>query len=295
MGTHPIFESDFDCLTDLEKTKMNRLINQIGSIAMGVGVGVAAVNSVLYNVDAGCRGVIFDRFQGVLQDVKDEGTHFYIPMIQTPIIFDVKTQPKTLRTSTGSKDLQTVNLTLRVLFRPVTKSLPSIYTELGEDYYDVVLPSITNEILKAVVANYNADELITRRIEVTKEIQNALISRAGNFNIILDDVALTHLTFSQEFTTAVEQKQIAEQQAEQARYKVERAEHIKRANIIKAEGDAQAAQLVADAMNECGEGLIELRKLEASLEISRDLSRNQRITYLPSQNQGMLLNLGIDR
>jgi len=295
MGTHPIFESDFDCLTDLEKTKMNRLINQIGSIAMGVGVGVAAVNSVLYNVDAGCRGVIFDRFQGVLQDVKDEGTHFYIPMIQTPIIFDVKTQPKTLRTSTGSKDLQTVNLTLRVLFRPVTKSLPSIYTELGEDYYDVVLPSITNEILKAVVANYNADELITRRIEVTKEIQNALISRAGNFNIILDDVALTHLTFSQEFTTAVEQKQIAEQQAEQARYKVERAEHIKRANIIKAEGDAQAAQLVADAMNECGEGLIELRKLEASLEISRDLSRNQRITYLPNQNQGMLLNLGIDR
>ena len=63
----------------------------------------------------------------------------------------------------------------------MTKSLPSIYTELGEDYYDVVLPSITNEILKAVVANYNADELITRRIEVTKEIQNALISRAGNF------------------------------------------------------------------------------------------------------------------
>merc|ERR1711990_346763 len=117
MGTHPIFESDFDCLTDLEKTKMNRLINQIGSIAMGVGVGVAAVNSAIYNVDAGCRGVIFDRFQGVLQDVKDEGTHFYIPMIQTPIIFDVKTQPKTLRTSTGSKDLQTVNLTLRVLFR----------------------------------------------------------------------------------------------------------------------------------------------------------------------------------
>ena len=65
-------------------------------------------------------------------------------------------------------------------------------------------------------------------------------------SIILDDVALTHLTFSQEFTTAVEQKQIAEQQAEQARYKVERANHIKRANIIKAEGDAQAAKLVAD-------------------------------------------------
>ena len=53
---------------------MNRLINKVGSIAMGVGVGVAAVNSVIYNVDAGCRGVIFDRFQGVLQDVTDEGS-----------------------------------------------------------------------------------------------------------------------------------------------------------------------------------------------------------------------------
>ena len=66
------------------------------------------------------------------------------------------------------------------------------------------------------------------------------------FSIILDDVALTHLTFSADFTDAVEQKQIAEQRAEMARYKVEKAEQIKIANIINAEGDAQAAKLVAD-------------------------------------------------
>ena len=66
------------------------------------------------------------------------------------------------------------------------------------------------------------------------------------FSIILDDVALTHLTFSADFTSAVEEKQIAEQRAEMARYKVEKAEQIKIANIIKAEGDAEAAKLVAD-------------------------------------------------
>ena len=66
------------------------------------------------------------------------------------------------------------------------------------------------------------------------------------FSIILDDVALTHLTFSADFTSAVEEKQIAEQRAEMARFKVERAEQIKIANIIKAEGDAEAAKLVAD-------------------------------------------------
>ena len=66
------------------------------------------------------------------------------------------------------------------------------------------------------------------------------------FSIILDDVALTHLTFSADFTSAVEEKQIAEQRAEMARYKVEKAEQIKIANIIKAEGDSEAAKLVAD-------------------------------------------------
>jgi len=274
---------------------MQRLVEQVGKFSIAIGTAGAMVNSVIYNVDAGCRGVIFDRFQGVLETVKDEGTHLYIPMIQTPIIYDVKTTPKVLRTQTGSKDLQTVNLTLRVLFRPVESKLPNIYTELGVDYDQVVLPSITNEVLKAVVAKYNADELITKRTTVTSEITRELESRARNFNIILDDVALTHLTFSADFTSAVEEKQIAEQRAEMARYKVEKAEQIKIANIIKAEGDAEAAKLVADAMNECGEGLVELRKLEASLEISRDLSRNQRVTYLPNQNQGMLLNMGIDR
>ena len=62
----------------------------------------------------------------------------------------------------------------------------------------------------------------------------------------MDDVALTHLTFSADFTSAVEEKQIAEQRAEMARFKVEKAEQIKIANIIKAEGDAEAAKLVAD-------------------------------------------------
>jgi len=272
---------------------MAAILQGVGKLAATAGfVGVAA-NSVLFNVDAGCRGVIFDRFRGVLQEVKNEGTHFLIPFVQTPHIYDVKTNPKMIRTATGSNDLQTVNVSLRILYRPEPAKLPQIYSELGLDYDERVLPSITNEVLKAVIARYNAEELITKRYTVTEAITKLLIERADQFGIILDDVALTHLTFSNEFTSAVEQKQIAQQKAEMARYRVEEAEQRKLAAVIRAEGDAEAAKLVSDAMQKSGEGLIEMRKLEAAEEISTNLSRNQRVTYLPSgQNSpGLLLNL----
>uniref|UniRef100_A0A8D2PWG0 Prohibitin n=1 Tax=Zosterops lateralis melanops TaxID=1220523 RepID=A0A8D2PWG0_ZOSLA len=102
-------------------------------------------------VDAGHRAVIFDRFRGVQDVVVGEGTHFLIPWVQKPIIFDCRSRPRNVPVITGSKDLQNVNITLRILFRPVTAQLPRIFTSIGEDYDERVLPSITTEILKSVV------------------------------------------------------------------------------------------------------------------------------------------------
>jgi len=273
---------------------MAQFIKQLGKAGLGLAgiVGGAGVigTQVFYNVPAGHRGVIYDKFRGVLPDVDAEGTHFRIPIVQEPTVMDVTTRPRSIPVTTGTKDLQTINLTLRVLFRPKKDKLPKIFVDIGQDYEERILPSIVNETLKTVIAQFNADELITQRTRVSQRINDLLEERAESFHLILDDISITHLTFGREFAQAVEMKQVAQQDAERARFKVEKEEQLKIANIIRAEGDAEAADLIAKAMSESGEGLIQLRKIEAAKDVAQNLGRARGVTYLPS-SQGVLLNM----
>jgi len=265
-----------------------QVFSRIGQLGAGLALAGGVVNSALFNVDGGHRAVIFDRFAGVKDDVVGEGTHFMIPWVQKPIVFDIRSRPKNVPTVTGSKDLQNVNITLRILFRPVADKLPNIYTTLGLDYDDRVLPSVTNEVLKAVVAEFDAGELITQREVLSQRVQKELVARCNGFGFILDDISITHLTFGREFTAAVEAKQVASQEAEKARYHVERAEHVKTASVISAEGDSEAADLLAKAFKAQGEGLVELRRIETAEEVAQNMSASRNVVYLPSGQQTLL-------
>ncbi|GFP94073.1 prohibitin-3 mitochondrial [Phtheirospermum japonicum] len=241
-------------------------LTNIARAAFSLGLGATALNSSLYTVDGGQRAVLFDRFRGVIDDTVGEGTHFLIPWLQKPFIFDIRTRPHTFSSVSGTKDLQMVNLTLRVLSRPEVNRLPDIFKTLGLEYDEKVLPSIGNEVLKAV--------------HVSALVRESLIRRAKDFNIVLDDVAITHLSYGAEFSKAVEQKQFVVAKAEQER----------RAAIIRAEGESESAKLISDATAAAGNGLIELRKIEAAKDNVATLSRNGNVMYLPSNNN-MLLGL----
>jgi prohibitin 1 len=207
---------------------------------------------------------------------------------------DIRSRPRLISSVTGTKDLQMVNISLRVLSHPQQDKLPDIYRTLGTDFDERILPSLGNEVLKAVVAQYNAEELLSKRASVSLGISEELKKRAEKYHLLLDDVAITHLTFGREFSKAIENKQVAQQEAETQQYVVLKADQERKAAVIRAEGEAEAAELIAKAMNTAGTGLIEVRRIDTAKEVAHTLASGKNVTYLPGGKNGanMLLNVG---
>merc|ERR1711865_849536 len=156
------------------------------------------------------------------------------------------------------------------------------------DFDERVLPSIINEVLKSVVAQYNASQLVTQRELVSRMVRQRLVERASDFHILLDDVSLTHINFSPEYEKAVEAKQVAQQQADRAKYLVLKATEEKKQTIIHAEGERQSAAMIGDAIK-ANPGFIELRKIQVAKEVAGLLSKSSNRLVLSTDS--LLLNL----
>jgi len=252
------------------------------------GAAVYAAAQAMYTVDAGHRAIMFSRVGGIQKDIMTEGLHFRIPWFNYPIIYDIRSRPRKISSPTGSKDLQMVNISLRVLSRPDAGKLPTMYRQLGLDYDEKVLPSICNEVLKSVVAKFNASQLITQRQQVSMLVRKELTERARDFNIILDDVSITELSFGKEYTAAVEAKQVAQQEAQRAAFVVERAKQEKQQKIVQAEGEAEAAKMLGLAVSQ-NPGYLKLRKIRAAQSISRTIANSQNRVYLSGTS--LMLNI----
>jgi len=273
-------------------SKLLKSVAQRGTPAL-VGIGALVgggymVQNAIYSVEAGQVAIKYNRLSGLGATTYREGVHMLMPWFERAIRFDVKARPHSISSLTGTRDLQMVNISLRALCRPDPFKLPDIYRTLGPDYDEKVLPSIVNEVLKSVVAQYNASQLVVQRELVSRMIRQRLVQRANDFHILLDDVAITHLSFSPEYEKAVEQKQVAAQQAERARFFVTKAQEEKKRTIIHAEGEKQSAAMIGKAIKS-NPGFIELRRIQVAKDISQLLAKSNNRMVLSSES--LLLSL----
>lgn len=262
-------------------------LTTIPLVAAFTGITGYALYHSVYFVPGGFRAVKFNAVTGLNNTSYGEGANLAIPFVETPVLFDVRYRPTEIEMMSGSRDLQIINMAVRVLYKPNVGQLHEVYRRLGVDYAVTVLPSIMHEVVKSVIAQFNASELLVKRSEVSLKIQELLRERAAHFNIDISDVAITQMTFGREYTAAVEAKQVAQQMAERAKFKVDQAEQEKKGAILLAEGEAKSAELIGSALKN-NPAFLSLRRIEAAKMISQTLAKGKGQYLLNSES--LLLN-----
>ncbi len=202
------------------------------------------VASAFQVVGAGERGVVFSKFGGVKETILDEGLRFKIPFVEEIIPVDVRVQKSQTDAQAASKDLQIISSTIAMNYHVDPDKANVVYQSIGLFFKDRVIDPAVQESVKAVVALFTAEELITRRPEVRDQIEVVLNERLLEFNIVVDQFNIIDFAFSRGFNEAIEAKQTAEQSALKAerdldRIKIEAEQMITRA---KAEAESQRLQ-----------------------------------------------------
>lgn len=210
-------------------------------------------------VGPGQRGILV-RAGNPHEQVLTEGFHLKLPLIDTIVPMDVSSQKYETVASAASKDLQVVSTQIAVNYHLVPESVPIVYTTMGLSYQDKIIQPAVQESVKAITAQYAADELITKRGDVKEKILASLRERLTVRNIFLEEVSITDFDFSEGFNQAIELKVKAEQEALTARNQLDRIkiEAEQKVSQAQAQADSQLAIARAEA-----EGKLAIAQSEA--------------------------------
>lgn len=230
---------------------------KIVAIAAAALLVVVLVASVFKIVPAGSTGVVVTLGK-VSDSVLSEGLHIKAPFVQEIEIISNKIQKEEVEAAAVSKDLQAIKSDIAVNFRVALDSSARIFKNIGRDYQSVVLFPAVQESMKSVSAKYTAEELISKRTQVSQEIKETLESKVNEYGIVIEKFNIVNFDFSDEFNAAIEAKQVAEQNLIKTKTEQEQA-------VIVAESEAKrkviAAQAEADAITAKATAQAEANKL----------------------------------
>ncbi|WP_316504506.1 prohibitin family protein [Nitrosopumilus sp.] len=248
-----------------QSPKVNVNMNAAKGVAIGiiilVLIGVIAVASVKI-VDAGHRGVLLHwNAVDLTNPPLEEGLHFVVPFQDEVVGIEVRTLKYSSEARSASKDLQTVETTVTVNYHPDKEAVHRLYKNLGLDYENRVIQPAIEETVKQVTANYNAEELITKRPLVKQDIESSIRERLNQFNVVTEVISITDFEFSPLFAQAIEAKVEAEQNALKAENDLRRIEvearqreanaiGLANANIAEAKGESEAISIINKALSE---------------------------------------------
>ncbi len=228
----------------IDKKKRNFLIKLILSIAL-----IVIIFFPFVLVNAGERGVLM-KFGEVQDKILGEGLHLVIPIVNTVEKLSIRVQKQEISAEASSKDLQDVYTDVALNWHIIPEEVNLIFQEIGDkiQVVDKIINPAVEEVLKAVMAKYTAEEIITKRGEVKGGVDDLLTTRLTNYHINVDDISLVHVHFSERFSDAVEAKQIAEQEAKRAEFIALKAIQEAEAKVNLARGEAEAQRLIKETL-----------------------------------------------
>lgn len=228
------------------------LAARITAAAMGVLGVIVVAASCIASVPTGHTGVV-TTFGKVENYTFEAGLHFKNPFSKV-VNMDNRTQKGSLEMVCFSSDIQEVQVLYTVNYQIQKNNAQTLYKTIGKDYYNTVVTPCIQEAIKTVSAKYNAEDLIGSRAKLAVEVEQTLAEKLKKYNIDVMSTAIENMDFTDAFTNAVEEKQVAAQnklKAEtEAEQKLIEAEAAAKALLIAAEAEAKANEIIANSLTD---------------------------------------------